>query len=602
MKEKIRAVFLYCSLITMAVIAASCSLQPAGGNSSPVRDTISGELLSDTNTTIKTIMVYLDGDNNLEQYALQNFNEMEAGLNNPDLNVIVLFDRAPGHDTSDGDWTGTRLYKIVHDPNGADNTIRSTRLGGLINGVNLTTSGDSEELNMADPQTLSGFVDYVRANYPSEGYMLILWNHGGGWRSRTGSVNTTGSFLLNTSSEAELTGQFTNINGKKAILKKSPSAIMNNPYPVQTEKSASDITKEVCWDETSGNDVLYNSEVRTALTGKGIKIIGFDACLMGMAETAYELRNTADYLIASPEVELAGGWSYSDWLSQYSQSKMTAPDLILNIIDSYSRRYVSTRGATLAAYKLSRMDSIMAAFNSYVSDLSNYLWNTGHINRKPALWNTIVNSVEQYIDTEAGGYFHLDIYDLAQKISISSNSEMLKSAVKNAVVYEWHNPSGDIFSGNPYSSGMAVYAGTFASSSSISCRVDYIYSNFTLFNIDSSWDSFLLDYYLFPPEIWTGTNSIQSSFLLEESNAFYQFYVETPGLLSIDLWNYGTNDFDLYLFDPDNIIVGYSASSNQSEHIGFNAEKTGWHIVCVNAFSGSSSYSMVVSNQGAGIR
>ena len=85
-----------------------------------------------TNRVVKfrkwTIMIFMNGDNDLEPFAIQDFNEIEAvpELVNEDVNVIVLFDRANGYDTSNGDWKGTRLYRVVYDPNGLDGTIVSS--------------------------------------------------------------------------------------------------------------------------------------------------------------------------------------------------------------------------------------------------------------------------------------------------------------------------------------------------------------------------------------------------------------------------------------------------------------------------------------------
>ena len=74
------------------------------------------------------------------------------------------------------------------------------------------------------------------------------------------------------------------------------------------------MNKAVCWDETSSNDCLYMSEVELAIAGKEIDLIGFDACLMGMVEVAYQLLGETDYVVASEETEPVGGWAYQYFL------------------------------------------------------------------------------------------------------------------------------------------------------------------------------------------------------------------------------------------------------------------------------------------------
>ena len=57
-----------------------------------------------------TIMVYMSGDNNLEDYIVKDI-ELELGLAGSDANVkiVALADRGPGYDTSRGDWRTTKL-------------------------------------------------------------------------------------------------------------------------------------------------------------------------------------------------------------------------------------------------------------------------------------------------------------------------------------------------------------------------------------------------------------------------------------------------------------------------------------------------------------
>ena len=113
-----------------------------------------------------TIMYYLDGDVNLEFLGIEDFNELERGIAAaPMVNVIVLFDRHPDYDTSNGDWSSTRLYEVVPD---FDPLIQSNLLI------------EYDELNMGDPTTLTNFINYCFQYFPADNYMLNLWDHGGG--------------------------------------------------------------------------------------------------------------------------------------------------------------------------------------------------------------------------------------------------------------------------------------------------------------------------------------------------------------------------------------------------------------------------------------
>ena len=56
-----------------------------------------------------TVMVYISGDNNLEDYVVKDI-ELELGVagSNANVQIVALADRGPGYDTSRGDWKTTK--------------------------------------------------------------------------------------------------------------------------------------------------------------------------------------------------------------------------------------------------------------------------------------------------------------------------------------------------------------------------------------------------------------------------------------------------------------------------------------------------------------
>ena len=60
-----------------------------------------------------TFLVYLDGDNNLEREAIDDLLEMAAVGSDPNLNIVVQFDRIAGYDRRYGDWTGTKRFHVT---------------------------------------------------------------------------------------------------------------------------------------------------------------------------------------------------------------------------------------------------------------------------------------------------------------------------------------------------------------------------------------------------------------------------------------------------------------------------------------------------------
>ncbi len=117
-----------------------------------------------------TIMVYLDGDNDLEAYALIDLKEMEHVGSTNDVNIIVMIDRSSENYEYElegyidaGSWSDTRIYYVVKDT--------SQRIGSKL----IKSLG---ELDMGDPNTLRDFIEFATSNYPAEHYMLVIWDHG----------------------------------------------------------------------------------------------------------------------------------------------------------------------------------------------------------------------------------------------------------------------------------------------------------------------------------------------------------------------------------------------------------------------------------------
>jgi len=112
-----------------------------------------------------TVLVYGGGDNDLEANLIEDVNEMEAATLPAGMQVGVLMDRASGYDSSNGNWTDTRVGVIQHGDN-------STSI--------VTPLESWGERNTGDPDTLIDFLNWGMATLPAENYFLVLWDHGDG--------------------------------------------------------------------------------------------------------------------------------------------------------------------------------------------------------------------------------------------------------------------------------------------------------------------------------------------------------------------------------------------------------------------------------------
>jgi len=304
------------------------------------------------NTAEWTVMVYLDSDNNLESAGINDINEMEMVGSTTEVNIVVQADRIPGYDISNSNWTTTRRYYITQDSNPI-----------LIN----SEFNDLGELNMGDPDTLVDFASWAVSSYPAKKYLLVIWNHGGGFRS-----------------------------------------------PAYT-------AKDIAWDDTNGGDKITMPELEDALfaisnqMGKNIDIVGMDACYMAMIEVAYQIKDYADILVTSEESEPNDGWPYDTILGELAGNPLISPEqLSADIVDKYIYSYPFEE-VTQSAIDLSYIDSL-------ASQLSNLAL---------AIMDDSLTPKGVYLDAACSSQYYgdpdfIDLYDFCDKIFDHSNSLEIK--------------------------------------------------------------------------------------------------------------------------------------------------------------------------------
>ncbi|MFN3684452.1 MAG: clostripain-related cysteine peptidase [Fimbriimonadaceae bacterium] len=127
-----------------------------------------------------TILVFLNGANDLAEFSVKDMNEMERAAQNPQVRVVVQWKLDPSY-LSSGGFRGTRRYLIKPD---SSSSIRSELVQDL-----------GERVDMGRATTLRDFVQWGMQNYPADRFGLIVWNHGNGWlRSATAAASRAISY------------------------------------------------------------------------------------------------------------------------------------------------------------------------------------------------------------------------------------------------------------------------------------------------------------------------------------------------------------------------------------------------------------------------
>jgi len=255
-----------------------------------------------------TVLVFINGDNDLEQSALDDMNEMEAVGSTDEVQVVVQIDRSEDYTRADGDWTEARRYLVQADSD--ERRITSPVLESL------------GEVDSGSADAVLDFVAWGAANFPAQRYLLVFWDHGDGW-----------SFQPQTGADT------------KAI---------SEDYDSGNHLSV------------AGGDVTEVVEGAAAIFGQPIDLLGFDACNMQQWEVANSVIGAARYVVASQDYEDVTGWPYDAWLTDL----VAEPDMDpARLGDTIALRFHETPDSTQSVLDLGELPALNTALDTLADAL-----------------------------------------------------------------------------------------------------------------------------------------------------------------------------------------------------------------------------------------
>jgi hypothetical protein len=360
-----------------------------------------------------TVMVFINGKNDLETAGLLNVNMMEMVGSDKNMNVVVEIGRMRGQagDTdADGDWTGSRRLYVTKDDD--QQKISSP--------VVMTTP----QVDMGDYQRAVDFVKWAKRLYPAERYMLVLWDHGTGWMDPR---------------------------------KEEPAAAEGD-------------NKGISFDDETGN-YIRTPQIGTILRESGgADILAFDACLMQMAEVASEVKGHARVMVGSEETTPGVGIPYHALLAVMAANPgMKSEELGAVLAELFVRFYKEMgKGVQNSAIRVDKM----AAFERLMKDFAALARGVDD----PAAFRAARSGVMRYevlgqqSDPAKRISFYGDVYNYAELLASSmtasgaaadalkAKSEELRRFIKDELVIH-NNYTGADHTGRDFkdSHGISVY-------------------------------------------------------------------------------------------------------------------------------------------------
>jgi hypothetical protein len=236
------------------------------------------------------------------------------------------------------------------------------------------------ESNTGDPAELAKFIVWGMNRCPAKHTLLVLWNHGTGWKDEDAYAflkQATRDAGLQISQRKVNTGFFVS-TAQEATTRGILYDDTSLDFLTNTEMSRALRVAELAADEDDVS-ALFADEPRlqaimedpTALKRRSLSLLGMDACLMAMIEVHYQVRDFAQVMIASQEVEPLNGWPYTEIIQALNaDSTMTPQTLGAIIVDEYARSYPE-QAITQSAIDLGAIRGARDLLHTFTQAVSN---------------------------------------------------------------------------------------------------------------------------------------------------------------------------------------------------------------------------------------
>lgn len=275
----------------------------------------------------------------------------------------------------------------------------------------------------------------------------------------------------------------------------------NHGSGILDEKHSWKKHRGILYDFSSGkcltNRGLYEalSEVhKKTLKNKKIDLIGMDACLMGMVEIAYQIKDFAHYFVASENIELAPGWDYKTIINAVTKAPQDLnskkfSNLIVQSFETFNRN--KNQIYTQSSIDLGQINTLKKNIAEFAQICVEFSDNT-------TLQKIIYRSRNKTTEFDNGHF--IDVHDffyqiekevLKKKIDLSlknnllDNARAVQQAVKHCVMA---NRSGRYFKA---ANGISIYYPR--------TKKLHKYYTDTLFAQETLWPDFLKKFALLQP-------------------------------------------------------------------------------------------------------
>lgn len=248
-------------------------------------------------------------------------------------------------------------------------------------------------LDLSDPKNLTEFIRWSKEQRPADEYILLLWNHGGGW--------------MPVHDDPE---------GYKQSLEQNKKDEEEQPN-----------TRAICYDDNFGNRALTLNNLVKGIKDSNtkFKMIYFDACLMGTMEVITGVSECADYFMGASHITPGIGGDYNS-LMYHLGSKTNFEDSMKEYCrETMAHWNVLDQPYDLKVINLTKLDIYLKEINmfakylnevaeiscKYMEDMNNGTYDPAdsiEVERVAYMMNNAVNKCYKYSGPNEGPFYDLN--------------------------------------------------------------------------------------------------------------------------------------------------------------------------------------------------
>ncbi|PKO99996.1 MAG: hypothetical protein CVU13_00370 [Bacteroidetes bacterium HGW-Bacteroidetes-8] len=313
----------------------------------------------------RVVILYMAANNNLSSFAEHNISTIKDGFvpDKQSKDILVVYVHLPNKDP--------KLVRVYKESDGV---------------VMEDVVAAYTDQNSANGDVLKAVLNKIKVIFPAKEYGLILWSHATGWLPQ-GYFNTS----------------------------VTQGAYYEDPYK--------DIVKSFGEDRGVEMEV---KELKGALPFRFSFII-FDCCFMGGIETIYELKDKADYIVASPTEILAYGFPYDQIMNSLFQTRLDLEQTCQLFYNYYNNQSGVHQSATISIYKTAELKQL--------ADVTKSIFN----NNRSKIATLTMSSIQPYFRLNKSWFW--DLGHLIEKIATPAEYATFTASLDRVIVAKWNTPN-----------------------------------------------------------------------------------------------------------------------------------------------------------------